>query len=569
MKDSLTIVIGGIQGEGIVSTGVDLIKILSRLGYYGFGSRRFSSRIKGGNTNIQVTISTRKITAVEDKIDIILALDKDTIACYREELKEDGIILYDNLLTIEETENAEALPMTEIAKRKGSPIMKTTAALAFLGKVLDIPSEILGNFLDNRFGHKGEKIQSDNMAVLEEALIYEEGIHERIRKSLASPMKKISRPVMIGNEAIALGALMAGCRFMAAYPITPASEIMEFLGAVFPKYGGSMLQVEDEIAAINMAMGAGYAGVRSMTATSGPGISLMTEGIGMAGMAEIPVVIVDCQRVGPSTGMPTKHEQSDLFTLYYGGHGDYPAIILTPSTVEECFEDTGRAFNLAEKYQCPVILVSDLMLSLSPQTIDPLDYEKIKIDRGSLLKEKDLESIVDGKYKRFTLTEEGISPRSIPGMKNGIHHVTNVEHTENGLPTEDSEIRKQMMEKRFRKMELLKKENTLKVIENDSDFLFIAIGSTFGVLKEAVEASGNKVDFGSIRMLKPLPAEELSCTFEKYKKIIVIENNFSQQLTAILKEKIGKSDKIEAFTKYDGTPFTITEIIEKIGGMEA
>ncbi|SNS95144.1 2-oxoglutarate ferredoxin oxidoreductase subunit alpha [Anaerovirgula multivorans] len=570
MKKQLSIIIGGIQGEGIVSAGSHLIKILSRLGYYGVGSRRFSSRIKGGNAAMEITISTKKIMAVEDKIDIILALDKDTILLYKESLKDDGMILYDNILSVEEDSCCKmiSLPITESAKKVGTPVMKTTAAIGFIGKILELPSTTLKDYFKKRFINKGERIQNGNMKVLEETLVYEETIHDAIKKPLVPPEEKIVRPVMIGNEVIALGALMAGCRFMAAYPITPASEIMEYLGKLFPKYGGIMIQVEDEIAAINMTIGAGYAGVRSMTATSGPGISLMTEGIGMAGMSEVPVVVVDCQRVGPSTGMPTKHEQSDLFTLYYGGHGDYPSIILTPSTVEECFEDIIKAFNLAEKYQCPVILISDLMLSLSPQTIEPLDYSTVEVNRGSLIKEEELKRIEEGEYKRFLITEDGISPRSIPGMEGGIHHVTTVEHSEKGLPTEDLSIRKEMVDKRLEKIKPLHQEKNIKLIKNGSSTLYLAIGSTFGVLKEAVELSSNKVDFGTLRMLKPLPIDALHTIFQHYEKIVVLENNYSQQLTSIIKDKIGYHQKLEGFVKYDGSSFTVTEIIEKIGGKQ-
>lgn len=568
LKKKLSIVIGGIQGEGIVSAGSHLIKILSRLGYYGFGSRKFSSRIKGGNAAMEITISTEKIMAVEDKIDIILAFDKDTIFLYKEVLKDDGIILYDNFLSIEADSscNMFPLPVTDIAKQFGTAIMKTTAAIGFLGRIIDLPSEVLEDYFSKRFVNKGESIQKGNMKVLEEALAYEKTIHDKVKKPLEFPQIGIERPVMIGNEAIALGALMAGCRFMAAYPITPASEIMEYLGKMLPDYGGIMIQVEDEIAAMNMTIGAAYGGIRAMTATSGPGISLMMEGIGMAGMTEVPVVVVDCQRVGPSTGMPTKHEQSDLSTLYYGGHGDYPSIILTPSTVEECFEDTIKAFNLAEKYQCPVILISDLMLSLSPQTIEPLDYGIVEINRGSLIKEEELEKIEEGEYRRFLITENGISPRSIPGMKGGIHHVTTVEHNEKGLPTEDLSIRKRMVEKRLGKIKPLHHEKSIKLIENGSKTLYLAIGSTFGVLKEAVELTNSTVDFGTLRMLKPLPIEELHTVFQRYEKVVILENNYSQQLTSIIRDKVGYHEKIEAFVKYDGSPFSIAEIIEKIGG---
>ncbi len=262
------------------------------------------------------------------------------------------------------------------------------------------------------------------------------------------------RLYMIGNDAIALGAIAAGARLMAAYPITPSSEIMEYLIKSLPDFGGTVVQTEDEIAAISMVIGANFGGVRALTASAGPGLSLMTEAIGLSGMTETPAVIVDTQRGGPSTGLPTKQEQSDINAMIYGTHGEIPKIVIAPSTVEECFYDTIQAFNLADRYQCPVILLSDLALSLGKQTVEPLDYDRIQIDRGELVTDsEELKELENSElFKRYELTEEGISPRVLPGVKNGLHHVTGVEHDETGRPSELALNRKKMMEKRLRKL---------------------------------------------------------------------------------------------------------------------
>lgn len=253
---------------------------------------------------------------------------------------------------------------------------------------------------------------------------------------------------MIGNDAIGLGAISAGSRFMAAYPITPASEIMEYMIANVPKVGGTVVQTEDEIAAANMAIGANYAGVRAFTASAGPGLSLMMEAIGLSGMTETPLVIINTQRGGPSTGLPTKQEQSDLMQMIYGTHGDIPKIVVAPTDAEDAFYLTIEAFNLAEEYQCPVIILSDLQLSLGKQTVERLDYNKIQIRRGELL-QSDIEREEDDKqyFRRYALTGNGVSPRPIPGVKGGIHHVTGVEHNEEGKPSEAAENRRQQMEK--------------------------------------------------------------------------------------------------------------------------
>ena len=272
---------------------------------------------------------------------------------------------------------------------------------------------------------------------------------------------------MVGNDAIGLGAISAGSKFMAAYPITPASEIMEYMIANLPKVGGTVIQTEDEIAAATMAIGSNYAGVRGFTASSGPGLSLMMESIGLSGMTETPFVIVNTQRGGPSTGLPTKQEQSDLMQMIYGTHGDIPKIVVAPTDAEDAFYLTVEAFNLAEEYQCPVIILSDLQLSLGKQTVKALDYNKIEIKRGELL-QSDIEREEDDKsyFRRYALTGSGISPRPIPGVKGGIHHITGVEHNEEGKPSEAASNRQAQMEKRMRKTENLVIENLLNQMKD-------------------------------------------------------------------------------------------------------
>ena len=279
---------------------------------------------------------------------------------------------------------------------------------------------------------------------------------------------------------------------MAAYPITPSSEIMEYLIKRLPDFGGTVVQTEDEIAAISMVIGANFGGVRALTASAGPGLSLMTEAIGLSGMTETPAVIVDTQRGGPSTGLPTKQEQSDINAMIYGTHGEIPKIVIAPSTVEECFYDTIQAFNLADRYQCPVILLSDLALSLGKQTVEPLDYDRIQIDRGELVTDsEELKELENSElFKRYELTEEGISPRVLPGVKNGLHHVTGVEHDETGRPSELALNRKKMMEKRLRKLSQgieFQDPVYIHAKHTQPDLLIVGINSTRGVIQEGME----------------------------------------------------------------------------------
>ena len=572
MKQNISILIGGVQGEGVVSTGLNLMKTFSSLGYFTYANRNFSSRIKGGTTTLNMNINVDKSHAVSDRVDIVLAMDLDTIEGCTKLLHNEGILLYDSVLKVDtaiiNSIKAFAIPITTVTKELGAPNMKSTSAIAFLGRFLNMPEEVFISSFTDRYRKKGAEVINKNLEIL--SSIYQQELDfKEATLQLLPPKKQSTRAVMMGNDAIALGALVAGCRFIASYPITPASEIMEYLSNQLPKYGGIMLQVEDEIAAVNAIIGASYGGVRSLTATSGPGISLMLEGIGLAGMAEIPIVIVDAQRAGPSTGLPTKHEQSDLFTMYYGGHGEYPSIILTPSSIEECFYETVRAFNLAEIYQCPVILLSDLTLSLSPQTIECLDFSKISIDRGNLLLEVPEEEQKQTRFERFKLTEDGISPRVIPGIKGGIHHVTGLEHNQTGGPNDSPINRKSMMEKRMKKTLPLSegKEVIIEALPNSNNkILYLTFGSTYGVLEEAAKASNASIDIGKIKMLKPLPYKELDNALNQYDHIVIVENNYHGQLSKIIKSELGYHNKIRSVVKYDGNPYSIDELKEEIGG---
>ncbi len=566
--DNITIMIGGIQGEGIVSTGNIIIKCLSRLGYFTYGFRNFSSRIKGGHTNYVIEISTNKVLACSDEIDILLASDLETIKINIDSLKSKGLLIYDSILQPREyitSKNIHTLsfPFTDIAKAHGTYIMKNTAMIGLLGKLFNLSFESLENIIKENFNNKKSDIISKNIDVLRYSYDYNIDSSNLSNAYKLKSVPKYQRASMLGNEGIALGALMAGCRFMPVYPITPASEIMEYLSKKLPKYGGIVIQTEDEISAITMAIGGGYSGARSMTATSGPGISLMMEGIGLAGMAEIPVVIVDSQRVGPSTGLPTKHEQSDINGLYYAGHGEFPMIILTPYSVEQCFYSAIDAFNLAEKYQCPVVILSDLTLGLSRQTIEDFKKDKIIINRGKISSNDSTNT--DSSFNRFEFTEDNISPRSLPGFPNGIHKVTGLEHSLIGTPNNDPKNRKKMMDKRLNKIRPLEAQNNIDLFgSQDNDLLILSIGSNYGIIKKAVEDFDLPADYGMIRILKPLPKKQLNYLLDKYSKVLVVENNATGQIASIIKSELGYHHKLHSLLKYNGNPFKLNEVKSKV-----
>lgn len=561
--------IGGQQGEGVESTDRIFSTALSRLGYYLYGYRHFSSRIKGGHTNNKIRISTKPLRAISDAVDILVAFDQESIDLNVDDLRSGGVIVADNKFNPVIPDGVDArlfaVPFTAIAEQLHAPLMKNMVASGASWALLGLSLDILNQAVEEQFSRKGAMIVQQNIEAVRQgaAFILEQtgGPLDEFKLEAADGKQKL---FTIGNEAIGIGAIAAGCRFMAAYPITPASEIMEYLTKWLPKFGGTVIQTEDEIAAITMVIGANYGGVRAMTASAGPGLSLKTEAIGLAGMTETPLVVVNTQRGGPSTGLPTKQEQSDLQAMIYSTHGEIPKIVIAPSSIEECFYDTIEAFNLAENYQCPVIILTDLQLSLGKQTCEMLDFERIIIDRGKLcttlppLEANEL-------FKRYEQTNDGISPRSIPGIKGGIHHVTGVEHNEVGRPSESAQNRKNMMDKRLNKLHHVRITNEIHADapHDVPDILFIGMNSTGGTIDEArrrLIVDGIKTNHITIRLIHPFPTTSMTPYIMKAKRIVVVEHNATGQLANQVKLHIACRKKLYRINKYDGTPFLPLEL---------
>jgi 2-oxoglutarate/2-oxoacid ferredoxin oxidoreductase subunit alpha len=573
MINQLSWKVGGQQGEGIESTGEIFAIALNRLGYYLYGYRHFSSRIKGGHTNNKIRVSTTQVRSISDDLDILVAFDQETVDVNYKELHSNGVIMADAKFKPTKPEDTEAslyaVPFTEIATELGTSLMKNMVAIGATSAVLDLDIQVFEEVVQEIFGRKGQQVVEKNMEAIKAGYEY---MKEQLGSNVgAMELEKADgqkRLFMIGNDAIAMGALAGGCRFMAAYPITPASEIMEYLIKKLPAVGGAVIQTEDEIAAATMAIGANYGGVRAITASAGPGLSLKMEAIGLSGITETPLVIVDTQRGGPSTGLPTKQEQSDLMAMIYGTHGEIPKIVMAPSTVQEAFYDTAEAFNLAEEYQCPVIILSDLQLSLGKQTVEPLDFSKVEIRRGKLQKDELPELDSKAYFKRYEVTEDGVSPRTIPGMKNGIHHVTGVEHEETGKPSESAANRIAQMDKRFRKIDNIKFDTPVhkNAPHEEADLLIVGFNSTRGAIEEAMdrlEQDGVKVNHAQVRLIHPFPVDEILPLVKSAKKIAVIENNATGQLANILKMNVGHAEKVHKVLKYDGNPFLPHEIHSK------
>ncbi|MGE7665137.1 2-oxoacid:acceptor oxidoreductase subunit alpha [Ureibacillus composti] len=574
MLHQLSWKVGGQQGEGIESTGEIFSMAMNRLGYHLYGYRHFSSRIKGGHTNNKITVRPTEVRSIADDLDILVAFDQETIEVNYKELTEKSIILADSKFNPVEPEDSKAplfsVPFTEIATELGTSLMKNMVAIGATSALLKLEISVFQDVVDEIFGRKGKEVVEKNVEAIKRGYdVMSDLIGDRVGEWALEPADGKRRMFMIGNDAVALGALAAGVRFMAAYPITPASEIMEYLIKKLPKFGGAVIQTEDEIAAATMAIGANYGGVRAFTASAGPGLSLMMESIGLSGMTEQPLVIIDTQRGGPSTGLPTKQEQSDLMAMLYGTHGEIPKVVIAPSTLEEAFFDTIQAFNIAEELQIPVIVITDLQLALGKQTAEPFDYSKIEIRRGKIVQEELPANENKDYFRRYENTKDGVSPRVFPGTPNGIHHVTGVEHDETGKPNEAQGNRNIQMDKRFRKLEFLNFETPVHTNApyEFSDVLLVGFNSTRGAIEEVQEAliaEGLKVNHAHVRLVFPFPSEELAPLVNSAKKVIVVENNKTSQLANIMKMNVGGHDKTLSITKYDGTPLLPRELKNRV-----
>ncbi|ADU29050.1 2-oxoacid:acceptor oxidoreductase subunit alpha [Evansella cellulosilytica] len=576
MRESLEWLVGGQQGEGVDSTGELFAKTLVRSGYSVSTYKQFMSRIKGGHTNYKIKATPERNYYSGDGIDILLCLDKETLTNHEQHLKSGAVVIQEGkeiVVSSEQSENGTVytlftVPLKKIAKDLGNPMAKNMIALGISAALAELHVDILHDFIGDIFAKKGaEVITSNKQAVLKGYELTNEHIHDRI-SGLAAPVEG-ENLFISGNEATAFGSLMAGCRFLSAYPITPASEVMEWLSDELPKVGGTVMQVEDEIAGICFAVGASYSGVRAMTSTSGPGLSLKTEALGMAGMSEIPIVIVNSQRGGPSTGLPTKHEQSDLQQMVYGTHGEIPRIVLSPATIEDAFYIAAEAFNLADVYQCPVIVALDLGLSMNKMTVPAFNTSKVKIDRGKLISEEEAEAFNETHFKRYRFTDDGISPRPLPGMKYAVHTTSSNEHDESGYISEDPENRTNMMKKRLGKVKeaIIQEPFKLSGDTELAEVVFVGMGSTYGMIQEAVEQLNSegvlKATHLHIQQLFPLPLEKLEPLLQG-KRVVTIENNYNAQLLQLLKQHLPIHANAQSITQFNGNPFTVHKIVKEV-----
>lgn len=565
-KSDLIIRIGGEGGEGVISVGDFITQACAHSGLDVYTFKTFPAEIKGGYAMYQIRSGTEQIYNQGDTFDILCAFNGEAYNNNRANLKPGCVLVYDSpgdfTPDIPEGVHAYPIPMTQTAKEMLNPRAKNMVAMGALSVLFNIPVDSLRTVLTAKFSRKGEDVVKGNLAALDRGRELAAALKKTDPWTLGTPKAKQDVIVMSGNNAIGLGALIAGLDFYSAYPITPATEVAIYIAKHLPKLGGTLIQAEDEIASIAQVVGASYAGKKAMTATSGPGLSLMSEMLGMAFMSELPCVIVDVQRGGPSTGLPTKHEQSDLFLAIHGGHGDNGRIVLSVENVQDCISLTVLAFNLAEKYQSPVLLLSDGSLAFSTQNVPypkPESYQIINRKRWN----------GEGEYKRYLLTEDGISPMADPGTPGGIHIATGLEHNEVGLPSYTSVNHETMQDKRFRKFNgVIADVPPVEVDGEGEDMADIGIitwGSTIGVVREAVQRlrkQGCKVKGFYPKLLHPLPVQQFEDFGASCKKLLLPEVNFQGQLAHFVRAET--SLRPISYTICGGMPFTPEMIVTRV-----
>jgi 2-oxoglutarate ferredoxin oxidoreductase subunit alpha len=597
--NDMTVRIGGAAGDGVESSGVGFCQALSRGGLYVFGLPDYYSRIRGGHNFFSIRVSDQPLYSHQEPVHLLLALTEETIPRHRDKMVEGGAIVYDSgqvqdLRLHEKGILALPVPMSDLAKEKaGTALARNTLALGVTAGLTGFDLEPMESVIRQNFSRKGQAVVDGNLAALEagykEGQKYAADFPFKLKRNPDAP----PRMALNGTEAFSLGALAGGCRFVAGYPMTPGSLALHWMAAHSARYGVAIKHTEDEIAAINMAIGAAHMGARALVPTSGGGFALMVEALGLAGITETPVVIYSAQRPGPSTGLPTRQEQGDLLFMLYASQGEFPRFLLAPGTHEECFVTGWRAFNLADKYQTPALVLSDHYLAVAIRTLDldAFDFEAVEIDRGELLSEAELDAL-DGEYLRYRVTSSGVSPRAVPGHAKAVYVAAGNEHDESGAITEEPEMRTAQVEKRQGKLVGMAGEMSgpLRYGPSEAEVTFVSWGSTCGPLREAVDrlnagragrppsvpptrggeerapstlpldSARDELRAGRANMLHfvdlwPFPAEEVAAALESARRVVAVEVNATAQLATLIRSQTGRPVD-GTILRYDGRAFT-------------
>jgi 2-oxoglutarate ferredoxin oxidoreductase subunit alpha len=586
-REDLVIRIAGEAGEGVLITGQMVTQATARAGYHVLTDSVPPAEIKGGYSFYQIRLGERRLRSRGDLVDVLLAFNQEAFENSIQQLRAGGILIYDSAeLSPADSDRyrSYAVPLTDIAKNEVElTLAKNMVAVGVVAGLFGLEAGHIHRLLrESKLAKKGEDILNKNLKAVDLGYKY---VQERVTERAAlevRPSKLEGRVVLSGNHAVALGALSAGCRRYAGYPITPATDIMEFLADELPKVGGAVIQAEDEIAAIGMVVGASYAGQKAMTATSGPGISLMTEMLGLASMAEIPTVVIDCQRAGPSTGMPTRHEQGDLNIAVFGAHGEVQRVVLAPTSVMDCFWTTIEAFNVAEEFQVPVIVLQDTVLAVRTESIPKPDLSQVRVVNRRTFAYRDTG---DGQgrgydaasgpehYLRYQITPDGVSPMAIPGTPGGAYVATGLEHTQAANTSSDARNHSAMTEKRFRKLDgvLARAPAAHEYGEPSADIGLLTWGSTLGVVAEAVDrlaAQGIEAHALAPRLVWPLPTHQIDPFLENKRVVIVPEVNYTGQFAQLLKTHY-QSFEFTRLNVYGGQPFSVASVVEAVKSVSA
>lgn len=555
---SLNILVGGEAGQGLVTVGELLAKAFVRAGYYIVVTQSYMSRIRGGHNTFAIRVCSEPIHAGREHVDVLVALDDQTVVLHRQELTPQGLIIADQSLQCDSGQCVR-VPFKELTDRRHENV----AALGVFGAIVGLPAADLLQTVEGFFGRKHPEETEANARALEAGYAWgaAQGLSFPQFEAIGGAPQRL---MMTGNDAVALGAMSAGLKFLAFYPMTPSTPISQSIAGAAKSMGLIAEQAEDEIAAINMAIGASFAGAPAMVATSGGGFALMVEGLSLAGMTETPVVVVLGQRPGPATGLPTRTEQADLNFALYSAHGEFPRAIFAPGSVEQCFYLTRKAFEVAEKYQSPAIVLTDQYLGDSYRAVEPFEIENLPA-----VKPWEPAGQVTAPYRRHALTPTGVSPRLIPGLTEHLVVTDSDEHTEDGHLTEDLGVRKLMVEKRLRKMDGIRAE----VIPPDyvgpdkAEILLVCWGSTLGpALEAAAEATASGVPTGVLHFSQvwPLVPEQFVARLESAARVVAVEGNATGQFARLIHSETGFRIE-DRIARYDGLPFTPEYILRGLG----
>ena len=562
-KADLSIVLCGQAGQGIQTVEYLLTRIFKLAGYNVFATKEYMSRIRGGTNSTEVRISSGSVRASVNRIDILIPLNQGAIQHVEERISPQTIILAEKESIGDDFDQSRHkfidVPFTKTASEIGNKIYSNVVAAGTIAGLFGIELQTVSKYVKQFFSAKTDDVVQKNLAAVRKGFNLGAGLvnSSEIKINIRNNVYVKDQILLSGSEAVALGAIAGGCNFISSYPMSPSTSVLVFLARGAKDFGIIAEQAEDEIAAMNMAIGAWYAGARAMVTTSGGGFALMTEGLSLAGMVESPIVIHLAQRPGPATGLPTRTEQADLELALYSGHGEFPRIVLTPGKIEDAFYLTQKAFNLADRYQVPVFILTDQYFVDSYYNTACLDLSETNIEKHII------KTGVD--YKRYKLTANGISPRGIPGFGEGLVVADSDEHDEAGHITEDLDLRTEMVDKRLKKFELLKNETIPPELAGPEDYknLVVCWGSTYDIVREAVKKLGrDDIAFLHFKQVYPLPSET-SNYLQKAQRTIIVENNATSQFAKLIKLHTGIDIK-DKILKYNGLSFYVEELAEKL-----